>query len=119
MDGGTPTGEYTIAAIRVKVIRYAEGIACINRVSILCREIGSWCSIGAIVPFKPKDTREAYVERIVDLVREAIEEHGEGIIRVPCEHGGDDHPVYNASKHGKDAVYLSVDNQTDLESGDE
>ena len=42
IDGGTPTGEYTIAAIRVKVVRLAGSIACVTRVWFNARETGSW-----------------------------------------------------------------------------
>ena len=52
-------------------------------------------------------TKQAYVKQITELITRAIDEHGETIVRVPCEHGGCDHGVVSASEID-DYVWLHV-----------
>ena len=107
VDGDGPTGEYTISSIKVQVVRLGASIATHTRVWFQDRKSGSWTRIVHVVPFEPKDTKDAYIRRIVALVNEAIEEHGETIVRVPCEHGGTDHGITDAKAY-EQYVYLYV-----------
>lgn len=115
VDGCAPTGEYTIKAIRVQYVSIIEGMVPRTRVWF-CNQDGSWVRDIHCVPFEPKSTRAEAAEALRLAIHDAITEHGVDILRVPCEHGGTQHPVVEPRVYGKDDdedgleyVYLFVD----------